>query len=155
MLLLLRTVLLAGLKGMGALLLGGTLLWRISQCCGTQQCEVVVHVMEDQVDVWIDESSYYVENVWDTPIVCKLAPGNHRLRLFRGERILNEQEFILEPGQDAILSAFDEQRLKRARAGLGTNSTGNQSLKWTGRPTAFPHEVSHGAAGFRPERNTN
>lgn len=67
---------------------------------------VVIHVVETDVEVRVDDVTYpIVGNVYD-PIECLLAPGTHRLVMSRGDEILSDEPFEVEPGRDLVLTAW-------------------------------------------------
>ena len=88
--------------------------------CGSraapQNCVAYVHLSTPNVDVLVDDVEYHVETLWETPIVCKRAPGTHMLRMRRSGRVLYEQEFTLGIGQEIVLVAWDSIRSR----GLGS-----------------------------------
>ncbi|WP_422924166.1 hypothetical protein [Singulisphaera sp. PoT] len=94
----------------GALLLGGAFLWQVAERVGPTRCEAVVHVPESNVDVMIDSSAYRIGEVRDEPIVCELTPGEHHLAMYRSGQLLFEQGFSVKPGEDVVLTAWDQNR---------------------------------------------
>jgi hypothetical protein len=107
MLILIRNVLFAALKGVGALGLGGVILWQVAERSGSHKGIAYVHVSMGDVDVMVDDAEYHVESLWQTPIVCELGPGNHTVRMSRDGRTLFEEEFTLSPGKEIVLSAWE------------------------------------------------
>ncbi len=107
MLMLIRSLLVMIVKGIGALALGGAILWQVTEHCGSRKGIAYVHVSKQQVHVTVDDETYWVETLWDTPIVCELRPGHHMLRMLQSGRVLFEQEFMLDPGQEVVLTAWD------------------------------------------------
>jgi|GEM_PF-4916063 len=98
---LIREASLAIVNRVGALLLGGAFLWQVVEHVGPFQCEAVIHVSESNADMMIDNVTYRVGNVpRETPIVCELAPGQHRLIMHRSGKLLYEKEFSLKPGEE-------------------------------------------------------
>jgi hypothetical protein len=108
MLILIRSLAFATVKGIGALALGGVVLWQVAEHSGPQKCVAYVHVSVAKVEVKVDDVAYEVESLWETPIVCELGPGRHILRMSRSERLLYEQEFTLGPGQEIVLIAWEQ-----------------------------------------------
>jgi hypothetical protein len=94
-------------KVIGAFGLGGLILWQIAVRTAPQNCVAYVHVSTPNVDVLVDDVEYHVETLWETPIVCKLRPGKHMLRMSRSGQVLDEQEFTLGIGQEIVLTAWD------------------------------------------------
>lgn len=95
------------IKGLSALALGGAILWQVHDHCGTMKAVAYVHVVIPAVDVTVDRQTYRVETLWDSPIVCELRPGRHLLRMLRSGRVLFEQEFTLDAGQEVVLTAWE------------------------------------------------
>jgi hypothetical protein len=94
-------------KVIGGFGLGGLILWHIAVHSAPRNCVAYVHVSTPNVDVLVDDVEYYVETLWETPIVCKLRPGTHMLRMSRSGRVFYEQEFTLGIGQEIVLVAWD------------------------------------------------
>jgi hypothetical protein len=88
-----------------ALALGATTLgWvveHIDTPCGT----AVVHVTEPQVEVTVDDQSFVVLRPFSV-IEVSLPAGSHRLCMKRDDRVLYEEQFIMPPGEDVVLSAY-------------------------------------------------
>jgi hypothetical protein len=99
-------------KGLGALALGGSILWQVVNQCGSIKGVAYVHVATPEVDVTIDDQRYRVETSWESPIVCELRPGRHLLRMLRSGCVLFEQEFTLDRGQEVVLTAWEELKEK-------------------------------------------
>jgi hypothetical protein len=72
---------------------------------------VVIHVVDPDLDVGLDDVTYPVATVYD-PIECQLPVGVHRLVMRRGDDILLDEPFEVEPGRDVVLTAW-----RRPRAG--------------------------------------
>jgi len=113
MLMLIRSFVFGMVKGIGALALGGVILWQVIQHCDSTKGIAYVHVRKSQVNVTVDDETYWVETLWDTPIVCELRPGRHMLRMLQSERVLFEEEFTLDPGQEVVLMAAEGCNEKR------------------------------------------
>src|SRR3954470_21302857 len=94
-------------RRVGALLLGSIILWQVAQHSGLQRGRAIVHVAMPQADVMLDDASYSVETLWETPIVCDLRPGRHTVRMLRSGRIIYEEDFTIAAGQELILTAWD------------------------------------------------
>jgi len=107
MLILIRNLLFAALKGVGALSLGGAILWQVAEHSVSNKGVAYVHVSVAEVDVMVDDLEYHVESLWQTPIVCELGSGNHTLRMSRDGRTLFEQEFTLNVGDEIVLVAWE------------------------------------------------
>jgi hypothetical protein len=94
-------------KALGALALGGAILGQVLVHSVPTKGIAYVHVMKPWVTVTIDDQTYWVEAIRDTPIVCELCPGSHMLRMLRSENVLFEEEFTLDPGQEVVLTAWE------------------------------------------------
>ncbi len=93
----------------GALLLGGFFLWQVIEHAGPFKGEAIVHVSERNVDVMIDQWNYRVGTKKnETPITCELSPGWHSLTMRREGKILYEERFSLQPGEEVVLTAWDK-----------------------------------------------
>jgi hypothetical protein len=60
-----------------------------------------------EVDVSVDDESYRVKSLWESPVVCELRPGRHTVRMIRYGQVLYEEEFTLAAGEERILTAWD------------------------------------------------
>ncbi len=104
---LIQALCMAQAKRAGAVVLGGAILWQVSLRCGAMTGQAVVHVSMPNVVIAVDDATYWVETLWETPIVCDLPPGRHTVRMHRSGRVVYEEEFTLATGQEVILSAWD------------------------------------------------
>jgi hypothetical protein len=94
-------------KGLGACVLGGWLLWQVVERSGPHFSEVVVHVTASPAVVTIDGRPYQIATWRDSPIVCTLRGGWHELRMWRDERLVYQEKFQVRPGEDVVLTASD------------------------------------------------
>jgi hypothetical protein len=99
----------AVVKGLGACVLSGWLLWQIAERAGPQTSEVVVHVTEFPVVVTIDGRPYPVATWRDSPVDCELHIGPHELQMWRGDRLVYCESFRVRPGEGVVLTAWDPQ----------------------------------------------
>jgi hypothetical protein len=102
-----QTLGLALVRRAGALLLGGTILWQVAERCGATDGQVIVHVTLPRVHVMVDDAMYWIEDVWDSPIVRDLRPGRHEVQMLQNSRVLYQEEFTLAAGEERILTAWD------------------------------------------------
>ncbi len=107
MFILIQRLMIRAVKGVTAFVLGGVILWHVVENCGSTKGIAYVHVSKPEVDITVDNETYHVETLWETPIVCELRPGRHMLRMFQSGRILFEQEFAMDPGQEVVLTAWE------------------------------------------------
>jgi hypothetical protein len=91
-------------NGVSALLLGSVILWQVAEYSGYRDGVAYIHVPVPEEHVMVDDMRYRVETLWDSPIVCKLRPGGHTLRVFRTGRLVSEQEFTVDSGQHVVLT---------------------------------------------------
>jgi hypothetical protein len=96
-------------KGLGACVVGGWLLWQVAERSGPRTSEVVVHVTGFPVVVTIDGRPYPVATWRDSPVVCELHSGPHELRMWRGDRLVYRESFRVRPGVGVVLTAWDPQ----------------------------------------------
>ncbi|HKI16403.1 MAG TPA: hypothetical protein VKA15_00905 [Isosphaeraceae bacterium] len=105
---LVRSLTLTASKAVATVILGGAILWEVALHCGPLQGTVYVHVSSGDCDVTIDHATYPVRTLWETPIVRKLQPGSHTVRMSRDGRVVFEQEFSIDAGEELVLTAWDE-----------------------------------------------
>ena len=130
---LIRSIVLGIVKGVVALALGGAILWEVVEHCGPAKGIAYVHVAKSQVNVTVDDEAYWIETLWDTPIVCSLRPGRHMLRMLQNGQVLFEEEFTLEPGEEVVLTAWEGYKEKR-----GEEETSSHSFN----PLASPSQLA-------------
>jgi hypothetical protein len=94
------------LRAMAACVLGGGVLWWVVEHAGPAQGTVVVHVTEADVTLSIDDDDFRIEGWLLKPIECTLPAGSHILRMKRGGRLLYKESFVLERGEEKILTAW-------------------------------------------------
>jgi hypothetical protein len=104
----LQTVAYAIGKPIGALLMGGIILWRVALHVGPHTGRAVVHVSITPVDVAVDEDVYRVPTPYLSPVVCELKPGRHSVRMIRDGRVLYREDVQILAGEDYVLAAWDQ-----------------------------------------------
>ncbi len=72
-------------QGSRGLALGGAILWQVVEHCGPAKGIAYVHVVKTQVNVTVDEETYWVETLWDSPIVCELRRAATFCGCFRAD----------------------------------------------------------------------
>jgi len=112
-------------KGMGAVGLGGVILWQVVVHSGPQNGVAYVHVSTPDVDVLVDDVEYHIETLWETPIVCELSPGQNRLRMRRSGQIVYEEKFTIGIGQEAVLTAWERSSEPQAQPVLPDHRPNN------------------------------
>ena len=122
MLITIRNLMFVTGKGIGAFGLGGAILWYVAVHCGPQNGIAYVHVSIPNVEVMVDDVEYHVETLWECPLMCKLSPGPHRLRMIRNGKTVFEQGFSLGAGKELVLVAWDQTSETRAEPALGNGS---------------------------------
>jgi hypothetical protein len=95
-------------KPIGALLLGGFILWRVALHAGPPTGRALVHVSTTPADVSVNDDVYHVESLYQTPVVCELKPGRHTARMMQGGRLLYHEDFRIVAGEDVVLAAWDQ-----------------------------------------------
>jgi hypothetical protein len=95
-------------KPIGSLLLGGFILWGVATHVGPPNGRAVVHVSPTPVEIVVDSSVYLVETLYETPVVCELAPGRHTVQMVRDGQLLYHEDFVIKAGEDVILTAWDQ-----------------------------------------------
>jgi hypothetical protein len=99
--------LVAFVKGVGAVCLGSLVLWQVAQHSGATRGTAIVHVFESHVVVSLDDRDYPVNTVYESPLLCEVRAGRHVLKLKRGDRVVYNEEFSVEAGQEVVLTAWD------------------------------------------------
>ena len=87
-----------------ALVLGGTVLWQVATHVDSSRGQAVVHVMSTGVFLFVDDDTYRIDDLAQSPIVCELRPGHHTLRLIRDGELLHEEDFVMVAGEDTVLA---------------------------------------------------
>jgi hypothetical protein len=95
-------------KPIGAVLLGGIILWRVAAHVGPPTGRAVVHVSTTPVDVAVDDEVHRVPILYLSPVVCELKPGRHTIRMMRDGRMLYREEIRIVAGEDIVLVAWDQ-----------------------------------------------
>jgi hypothetical protein len=104
---LIRSLALASSKAVGAVVLGGAIIWEVALHSGPPRGTVYVHVSQGNGDVTVDDATYHVRTLWESPIVCELEPGRHVVKMARDGRGVFEQEFSIDPGEEIVVTAWD------------------------------------------------
>jgi hypothetical protein len=95
-------------KPLGALLLGGVILWQVAAHVTPPHGRALVHVSTTPVEVAVDDHVYRVPTLYVSPVVCELKPGRHTVRMLRDGRVLYREEVSIVAGEDVILAAWDQ-----------------------------------------------
>jgi hypothetical protein len=95
------------MKRLGAVCLALVIFWHVAHHVGPRRGKAIVHVSRPDVVVVVDNRDYPVESVAQSPVVCDLEAGEHVAQIRRGEMLLDEQSFTIEPGRDAIVRLSD------------------------------------------------
>ena len=109
-----------GLSAVTKFLGGSTLaigvFWQVA-VHSTPPCGVAyIHVMEADVEVTLDNQTRRVEGLETAPLVRELSAGRHTLRMAREGRVVYEESFEVQPGQEVVLSAWDHSKDGSGRA---------------------------------------
>ena len=105
-----RALVLAAAKPLAAIILGGAIIWEVAVHCGPSLGTVYVHVTGGDGDVMIDEETYHVTALEDSPIVRELRPGRHVVRMARDGRNVFQQEISIASGEEIVLTAWDSRQ---------------------------------------------
>jgi hypothetical protein len=105
-----RSILALISKPVGCVVLGGVVLCQVAEHAASSKGRAIVHVTGTGVEIAVDDATYRVNTIMQTPIVCKLVPGRHTVRMLRDDRVLYQEEFIVARDQEVILTAWDGYR---------------------------------------------
>jgi hypothetical protein len=83
------------------------ILWQVAERSGPTSGQVIIHVTVPRVHVAVDGAMYWVESMWESPIVGELRPGRHQVRMLQNGRVLYQEEITLAAGEELILTAWD------------------------------------------------
>jgi hypothetical protein len=135
----LPSIILSISKRVGALLLGGVILWQVVEHSGPTSATAIIHVATTPSEIAVDEDTYHVESIFMTPLVCEVRPGRHMLRMLQEGRVLYEEPFLLKPGEEVVLVAWDPDDPSRRPAEAGPERDGVESVI----PESAHHTASH------------
>jgi hypothetical protein len=93
-------------KRVGLVCLLAVIGWHIVRHEPPANGTAIVHVPEPGVVVAIDNRSYLVDAMSESPLVCELKPGGHRVEIHHGKLVLGVQHFVIESGKEAVLRPF-------------------------------------------------
>jgi hypothetical protein len=110
-----RSLQFATIKTVAVVFLGGAILWQVGAYSGPPKGIAYVHVTTPQVEVMVDDQTYQVRTIWDSPIVCELRPGRHVLRMTRNGKTLYEERFTVRASEEVVLAAWDGRENAQAR----------------------------------------
>jgi hypothetical protein len=105
----------SALTTVGALALGGAILWQVAAHTGPPNGTAYVHVCTPQVDVMVDEQTYAIQSLWDSPIVCELRPGKHKVQMSRNGQTLFAEEFTLKAAEHIVVTAWERSEIAPAK----------------------------------------
>ena len=115
-------------RRLGAVCLALVIFWLVARHAGPQRGTAIVHVLQPNVVVAVDDRSYPVESIAQSPVVCDLEPGPHLVKVRQAGLLLGEEEFTIEAGQEVVLCPFhDPENPEAAGAGgrgLAPEATG-------------------------------
>jgi hypothetical protein len=94
-------------KPVGALLLGGVVLWQVAVHAGPVKGRAIVHVVAAPADVTIDGTMYHIEDLYQPAVVCELSPGDHKVQMLRAGRVVYRDEIRIRSGEDVVLVAWE------------------------------------------------
>jgi hypothetical protein len=120
------------LKRLGAVCLIFVILWHVVLHAGPQEGTAIVHVSRPDVDVSIDNRSYHVDSMEESPLVCELPPGVHEVKVSVDGLILGEESFTVEPGKEVVMSPITRAAAKLAASGAGGTGPASESNRREG-----------------------
>ncbi|MHC5540802.1 hypothetical protein ACYOEI_21485 [Singulisphaera rosea] len=91
-------------------LLAATIWWLVASVAGEETASVVVHVQDANVEVRIDDQFVFVEERIYAPLPFELRAGTHELSMRRGERILYQETFTIQGGEERVLMVWDRSK---------------------------------------------
>jgi hypothetical protein len=94
-------------KWAGAFALVGALAWQAASDPIRLEPYVTIHVTVPEVEVWVDDFRFQVVRPWEDPIVCQLPEGVHVLAMRKDGVELYYETFVVEEGEDNVLTAWD------------------------------------------------
>lgn len=104
-------ILIGAVKWASAFAIVGALAWQAGSEPIRLGSEVVVHVGAGDVEVWIDELRFRIDRPWQRPIICQREPGVHELAMLKDGVEVYRETFVVEEGDDNVLTAWDESHL--------------------------------------------
>jgi hypothetical protein len=102
-----RSLAWGALKMLSVVVLGGAVLWEVALHSGPPNGKVYVHVAQGYGDLTVDDATYHVRTPWETPVVCELQPGAHVVTMSRDSRVVFQEEFSLDAGEELVLTAWE------------------------------------------------
>ena len=95
-------------KVVGSVGLAGAILWFVVVHSGSPACRAYVHVPQPDADVVVDEVvRYHIATVYDSPVEFELRAGRHKLQMIRNSRVVYEEYFSLDAGEQTVLIAWE------------------------------------------------
>jgi hypothetical protein len=96
-------------KRLGAACLTFVILWHVTQHAGSRRGKAIVHVYQPGIMVQVDQQTYHVGAIAESPVVCELEPGPHTVALWRSETLVGVESFAVEPGEEVVLCPHERQ----------------------------------------------
>jgi hypothetical protein len=87
-------------KRLGVICMALVLLWHLARLSGAEMGKAIVYAPRAGVLVSIDNRTYRIDSLADSPVVCELSPGVHIVQVRRDELLLGEEDFTVEPGKE-------------------------------------------------------
>jgi hypothetical protein len=109
-------------KPVGAVLLGGVILWHVADRAVGSKGQAIVHVSTLPADLVVDQAVVRVVDWGRTPVVFELRPGRHSARLIKDGRVVYQEEFLLRAGEEVILMAWEGHEDGRSPGRGGVNA---------------------------------
>jgi hypothetical protein len=93
-------------KGLLIFALGLVVLWWVAVHSGPREGTVIVHGMENDVEVDIAGRTYSFGDSAAGPLVLRLPAGRYEFRVRRGEKVLHAETVLLRGGGSEVLAAI-------------------------------------------------
>lgn len=78
------------------------IVWHVTHFGSAPRGKAIVYASRPNDVVVVNDHDYLVESL-ERPLVCNLESGKHLLRVKRGQLLIAEEEFTIEPDKEVIL----------------------------------------------------
>ena len=110
--------------------------WHVTHIGTAPRGRATIYVPRPNDVVSIDNQDFPVESI-ERPVVRDLESGKHVLRLKRGVLTISEEDFLIEPEKEVILTPQDRTQLATRRTPPKADLTATSSRGPTFRPVGF------------------
>ncbi len=94
------------MKRLMAVCVVSLMIWHVTHFGTAPRGKAIVYAPRQNDVVMIDGQDYLVESV-ENPLVCDLESGKHILRVKRGNLTVAEEDFIIVPDENLVLTPHD------------------------------------------------